>query len=115
MDRSRKARWVHGGRSREVRECRRANRRRWRELLALFNPFPDDVIVDITFTTPEGVRSPPEFDGFVIPGQRVIAIDVGAVVSRHPQVSASIVARTGRLVVERLQSFDGTDGPATCP
>jgi hypothetical protein len=83
-----------------------------RELLALFNPFPDDVIVDVTFTTPEGVRSPPEFDGFVIPGQRVIAIDVGAVVSRHSQVSASIVARTGRLVVERLQSFDGTDGPA---
>ena len=80
-----------------------------RELLALFNPFPDDVIVDITFTTPEGVRSPPEFDGFVIPGQRVIAVDVGAVVSRHAHVSASIVARSGRLVVDRLQTYDGSD------
>ena len=35
LDRSRKARWVHGGRSREVRERRRANRRRWRALLVL--------------------------------------------------------------------------------
>jgi hypothetical protein len=80
-----------------------------RELLALFNPFPDDVIVDITFTTPDGVRSPPELEGFVIAGQRVLVVDVGAIVSRHPQVSTSIVARAGRLVVERLQTFDGTD------
>ncbi len=38
-------------------------------------------------------------------------VDVGAVVSRHPNVSTSVVARTGRLVVERLQRFDGSDGP----
>jgi hypothetical protein len=38
LDRSRKARWVHGGRSREVRERRRANRRRWREAPSAARP-----------------------------------------------------------------------------
>jgi hypothetical protein len=35
LERSRKARWVHGWRSREVRERLSENRRRWRALLAL--------------------------------------------------------------------------------
>ena len=82
------------------------------EELTLFNPFPDDAVVDITFVTPDGLRSPPVFSGLIVPGRRVVAVDVGAVVSRHPNVATSIVARSGRLVVDRLQSFDGSDGPA---
>ena len=35
LERSRKARWVHGGRSREVRERLGDNRRRWRALVSL--------------------------------------------------------------------------------
>lgn len=82
------------------------------ELLVLFNPFPDDAVVDVTFTTPDGLRSPPAFSGFIVPGRRVVAVDVGAVVSRHANVSTSVVARSGRLVVERLQRFDATGGAA---
>lgn len=80
--------------------------------LVLFNPFPDDAVVDITFVTPEGLRSPAAFSGFIVPGRRVSVVDVGEVVSRHPNVATSIVARAGRLVVERVQRFDGTDGAA---
>lgn len=80
--------------------------------LLLFNPFPADAVVDITFATPDGLRAPPAFAGLIIPGQRVVAVDIGAVVSRHPNVSTSIVARSGRLVVDRIQRFDGSDGPA---
>jgi hypothetical protein len=80
--------------------------------LVLFNPFPDDAVVDITFVTEEGLRSPPAFSGFIVPGGRVTVVDIGEVVSRHPNVATSIVARAGRLVVERLQRFDGSDGPA---
>lgn len=82
------------------------------EELALFNPFPDDAVVDISLTTPDGQRVPAAFAGLIIPGRRVVVIDVGAVVSRHPIVSASVTARTGRLVVDRIQRFDGSDGPA---
>jgi len=82
------------------------------EQLILFNPFPDDAVVDVTFATPDGLRSPPAFSGLIVAGRRVLAVDVGAVVSRHPNVATSIIARTGRLVVDRIQRFDGTDGPA---
>jgi hypothetical protein len=34
-ERIRRARWVHGARSREVRELLVANRRQWREMWAL--------------------------------------------------------------------------------
>jgi hypothetical protein len=83
-----------------------------REELLLFNPFPDDAVVDISLTTPEGQRVPTAFAGLIVPSSRVVAVDVGAVVSRHPNASASITARAGRLVVDRLQRFDGSDGPA---
>jgi hypothetical protein len=82
------------------------------EQLVLFNPFPDDAVVDVTFATPDGLRAPPAFAGLIVPGRRVVAVDVGAVVSRHPNVATSVVARSGRLVVDRIQSFDGSDGPA---
>jgi hypothetical protein len=35
LERSRKARWKHGRRSREIREVLRANRERWRDLMTL--------------------------------------------------------------------------------
>jgi hypothetical protein len=81
------------------------------EQLVLFNPFPGDAVVDVTFATPEGLRSPPAFAGLIVPGRGVLGVDVGAVVSRHANVATSVVARTGRLVVDRLQSFDGSAGP----
>jgi hypothetical protein len=83
------------------------------EQLLLFNPFPDDAVVDVTFATPEGLREPTAFAGLIVPARRVLAVDVGEVVSRHANVSASIVARTGRFVADRIQRFDGSgDGPA---
>jgi Family of unknown function (DUF5719) len=80
------------------------------ELLVLFNPFPDDAVVDITFATTEGFRAPQPYDGFIVPGGRVVAIDVGAVVARHDDVSASVVSRRGRLIADRIQVYAGFRG-----
>ena len=80
------------------------------ERLALFNPFPDDAVVDITFATADGVREPDEFRGFVVPARRVVVVDVGSAVQRHPQVALTVQARSGRLVVDRIQRFDGSAG-----
>ncbi|MCB9373796.1 MAG: hypothetical protein H6518_13635 [Microthrixaceae bacterium] len=80
------------------------------ETLVFFNPFPDDAVVDVSFRTDQDLRTPEQFEGLVIPGQSVIARDVGEVVTRREHVSASVVARSGRIVVDRLQSFDGTEG-----
>lgn len=84
-----------------------------RDLLTLFNPFPDDAVVDIGFTTPEGIREVVDYQGFVVPAQRVVVVDVGAAVQRHPQVAITVAARAGRLVADRIQVYDGEgDMPA---
>ncbi len=80
------------------------------ETLVFFNPFPDDAVVDVTFRTDQDVRTPEQFEGLVVPGQSVVARDIGEVVTRREHVSASVVARAGRLVVDRIQSYDGTEG-----
>ncbi len=88
-----------------------STRRDARELLVLFNPFPDDAVVDLTFATPEGFRAPQPYDQLVVPGSGVVVLDISGVVARHDQVSTSIVARTGRLVADRIQMFDGSLSP----
>lgn len=80
------------------------------EVLSLFNPFPEDALVDLSFVTEEGQVTPEDLTGFRIPGRGLVALNLGDYVQRREEVSAAVVARTGRLVVARLQSFDGTLG-----
>ena len=42
--------------------------------LALFDPFPDDTSVDISFVTDQGPRSPRALQAFVIPGRSLRAV-----------------------------------------
>lgn len=83
-----------------------------RELLVFMNPFPDDATVDIAFATDEGVRDTARFQGFIVPGRSVVGAYVDDDVTRKQQVSAYLQVRSGRLVVDRIQTFDGTDGRA---
>jgi Family of unknown function (DUF5719) len=82
-----------------------------RDVLVLFNPFPTDAIVDISFDTDAGSREPVRFQGFPVAAGTVVGIDVGDDVAREPQVSATLRTRAGRVVAERLQEFDGSLGP----
>ena len=76
-------------------------------IYALFNPFPDDAIVDLSFATEQGRLSPAAFQGVVVPAGGLVPIDVGTHVRRRAQVSAAIHARRGRIVVEALQIHNG--------
>lgn len=79
-----------------------------RDVLVMFNPFPSDVVVDGRFSTPEGLREPVRWHGLTVPGGTVVAMDVGADITRQRHVAATVRARSGSLVVERLQAFDGS-------
>jgi hypothetical protein len=81
-----------------------------RELLVFMNPFPDDATVDIAFATDEGVRDTARFQGFVVPGRSVVGAFIDQDVTRKAQVSAQVQVRGGRLIIDRIQTFDGTDG-----
>jgi hypothetical protein len=81
-----------------------------RNLVAVFNPFPGEATVDLSFDTDDGVRTPQQFQGLVIPGSRVVVVDVAAVVTLRAHVATTVSARTGRVIAEQLQTTDGRDG-----
>ncbi len=80
------------------------------EVLTILNPFPEDAVVDLSFTTEEGLVTPQALTGLSVRGRGLAAINVGEYVQRREAVSTKVSARTGRLVVGRLQTFDGTVG-----
>jgi len=79
--------------------------------LYLLNPFPDDAVVDISFVTDGGIRTPSRFDGRLIPRQSVTMLDISAEVPVWDQVTTEITTRTGRVVAERVQLFRDPGGP----
>lgn len=81
-------------------------------VLSVFNPFPSDAVLDISFETDDGSRTPQAFQGLVVPGGRVVAINVSDVVTLREEVATTIEARSGRVVVNQIQEMDGTDGTA---
>ncbi len=81
-----------------------------REVVVLFNPFPTEATVDVVFDTEDGAREPVRFQGFPVPARSVVGVDIGDDVTRKEQVSMTLRVRTGRVVAERLQQFDGILG-----
>ncbi|MCU1449899.1 MAG: hypothetical protein JWP02_2069 [Acidimicrobiales bacterium] len=80
------------------------------ETLFLFNPFPEDAIVDLNFSTEDGRSAPQGLQGLAVRGRGLTPVKVGDFVHRREAVSAEVVTRVGRIAASRLQSFDGTAG-----
>lgn len=81
------------------------------EHLVLYNPFPDTTSVDISFATDAGRRSPRALQGFSVPGRSIRVVPVENLPAARPELATRVVARTGRLVVDRVQTYDGTGDP----
>jgi len=80
------------------------------ELLALFNPFPSDAIVDMTFATDQGEAAPEAVQGYVVPARSLRVVDLTQVVRRRATLAVTVATRTGRLIVDAIQTFDGSEG-----
>jgi hypothetical protein len=76
--------------------------------LSVFNPFPEDALLDVRFVTDRGAALPAALQGMSIPARSVQRIEVGDYVRRRQRVAAIVSARTGRVVVERTTTFDGS-------
>ena len=112
---------VSGSRGSAVAPCSSAASTHWyfangiterdaNQVLGLFNPFPDDAVVDISFATDEGRDEPRALQGLPIAAGTTSVIKVQDAVRRRAVTAISVVARTGRLVVNRIQSFDSSAG-----
>ncbi|MCU1376260.1 MAG: hypothetical protein JWO68_3546 [Actinomycetia bacterium] len=80
------------------------------ETLALFNPFTDDAVVDIAVSSEQGRGKPDKLQGLPIPAGSTTFVKLGDFVRYRKVVAVEVVARTGRLVVDRIQSFDSSAG-----
>ncbi len=69
--------------------------------LALFNPFGDDAIVDLTFLTDGGFLAPGDLQGIVVPRRTRVMVPLHDSVSRQATVATQVRTRTGRVVAEQ--------------
>lgn len=79
--------------------------------LVVFNPFPDDAVVDIDFVTEAGARSPEDLVALHVPAQSSRVIEIGDVVAASESITTFVRLRSGRVIAEGIQSFDGSDAP----
>jgi len=78
----------------------------------LLNPFPDDAVVNVSFVTDAGSRSPTAFKARLIPAQSLTVLQVSPEVAVNAQVTAQITVVAGRVIAERIQKFENENGPA---
>jgi hypothetical protein len=78
-------------------------------LVTLYNPFPEDAIVDLTFATDVGPAEPTDLQGLVVGGRGLAVVDVGDHVRRRAAVATTVVARAGRIVAGKI-ALRGADG-----
>ncbi|MGZ8766232.1 MAG: DUF5719 family protein [Acidimicrobiia bacterium] len=74
--------------------------------LALFNPFGDDAIVDLTFLTDGGFLAPGDLQGIVVPRRTRVVVPLHDTVRRQATVATQVRTRTGRVVAEQASIRD---------
>lgn len=73
-------------------------------VLSVFNPFPEDAIVDLSFSTDQGRAAPAAFRPIVVPAHSLVVRDIGEHVRRRDAISTELSVRTGRVVAAQTQT-----------
>lgn len=79
-----------------------------REVITVLNPFADDAVLSITFETEDGSRTPEDLEARVVPPRSIVVIELGDRVAVRREVATTVAVTSGQVVIERLQSYDGT-------
>nr|MDQ2725792.1 DUF5719 family protein [Actinomycetota bacterium] len=66
--------------------------------ITLLNPYPTESVVDLSFTTDQGLEAPGEFQALVVPASGMVSVDLGAHLRRRTRIATVVTARTGRVV-----------------
>ena len=78
------------------------------ETLVLTNPFDEIVSADLRFATEERESTPGAFQGFSVAPRSVRTIPIAELGARdEPVIAVAVEATAGRLVVGRVQEYDG--------
>jgi Family of unknown function (DUF5719) len=66
--------------------------------ISLLNPYPSDAVVDMSFTTSEGLEQPQALQAILVPADSLVPVNLGSQMRRRQAIATSIVARSGRVV-----------------
>lgn len=68
------------------------------ERILLYNPFPDEAVVRLTFFTPQGQESKSSFEEVPVPARQSQTVQISEAIRVRSAVSVAIEARRGRVV-----------------
>jgi hypothetical protein len=68
------------------------------ETVSLINPYSTDAVVDLSFTTNQGVEQPQEFQGLIVAPGQLLTVNLGDHLRRRQAIATTVTARSGRLV-----------------
>jgi hypothetical protein len=68
------------------------------ETILLLNPYPTDSIVDLSFSTDQGIESPQDFQSLDVPPGGLMAVSLGTHLRRRASIATTVSARTGNVV-----------------
>jgi Family of unknown function (DUF5719) len=71
--------------------------------LSLLNPYPSDSVVDLSFTTNQGIETPEDLQGLVVPADGMLSVNLGDHMRRRSAIATTVTARTGRVVAWKTQ------------
>jgi hypothetical protein len=80
--------------------------------LAIYNPYGGEARLDLSFTTEDSVREPPDLQGLAVGPGALVVVDVSEVVTERAVIATTVSATRGQVVVDRIQTYDG-QGAAT--
>lgn len=68
------------------------------EAILLLNPYPTDSIVDLSFSTDQGIEVPQNFQGIDVPAGGLVGVDLRSQLRRRSSIAVTASARTGSIV-----------------
>ncbi len=68
------------------------------EYISLLNPYPLDVVADLSFATDQGQEQPADFEGVVVPAHGLAVLDLRSHLRRRRRIALSVRTRDGRIV-----------------
>jgi hypothetical protein len=82
--------------------------------LSLFNPTDTVAVVDVSFVTASGLVAPPAYQGIDVPGDSLVAEDVGEHVQNTAHLATTVTSLSGEVVAAELEgaATSGRSGPS---
>lgn len=68
------------------------------QYILLLNPYPTSRIVDLTFSTNQGVEQPQDYQGIAVPADGLYALDLRQHLRRRSSIATVVTARSGGVV-----------------